>query len=53
MKDESCPHYEVCTEMYGDEECAGWMECTEPYNSFWEGVEANEKAEIYDEETDE
>lgn len=24
MKDESCPHYEVCTEMYGDEECAGW-----------------------------
>lgn len=46
MKDESCPHYDVCLEFYPAIECPGEEKCIEPCNSFWEGVEANEKAEL-------
>ena len=55
MKDESCPHYDVCLELYPDIECPGEEKCLEPYNSFWDGIEANERAEadLYGKEYDE
>ena len=46
-KDESCPHHDICEELYGEngefgyKVCPGSDKCVEPSNSFYEGMEAS------------